>query len=89
MTAINPATMPPNQALPMIAPKNRNTNGYAITCCSRNVHRSATRTNTTAIATGCQDMLYEPFRYSFSGRGGHERIIKRQYEERSTPVVAR
>src|SRR5580704_14440665 len=52
MTATKPATMPPNQALPMTAPKNRNTNGYAMTCWSGNVQSSATSTKQTAIAPG-------------------------------------
>jgi hypothetical protein len=51
-TAMNPAMAPPNQALPMIAPKKRNTNGYAMTCCKGKVHSSATTTNESATAHG-------------------------------------
>jgi hypothetical protein len=50
--AIDPATSPPNQALPMIAPKKRNTKGYAITCCSGKVQRRATSTKMPAMTLG-------------------------------------
>jgi len=52
MTATKPAIAPPNQALPMTAPKNRKTNGYAITCCSGKVHNNATITEQTAMEHG-------------------------------------
>src|SRR5579863_4676210 len=51
-TAIKPAMMPPNQALPIMAAKNRKTNGYAMTCCNGNVQSSATATKQTEIASG-------------------------------------
>jgi hypothetical protein len=51
-TAMNPAMTPPNQALPMTAPKKRNTNGYAMTCCNGKVHSSATTTKQSATAHG-------------------------------------